>query len=87
MEKVRWNPLKSEWLRITRGASFSDLADHGKLLGTRHHPTRTHQHMMLFEYRGYIWLVPFVEDEKGRFLKTLYPSRKYTKLYKRGVLL
>lgn len=79
--------MKSEWLRITRGVSFSDLTDHGEFLGTRHHPTRTHQHMMLFKYRGYIWLVPFVEDQKGRFLKTLYPSRKYTRLYRRGVLL
>ena len=87
MEEARWNPLKNEWLRITRGASFRDLTEHGKFLGTRHHPTRVHQHMMLFEYRGYIWLVPFVKDRKGNFLKTLYPSRKYTKLYRRGVLL
>ena len=87
MEELRWNPLKSEWLRVTRGASFSDVVDHGKLLVTRDHPTHTHQHMMLFEYRGYIWLVPFVRDRKGRFLKTLYPSRKYTKLYRRGLLL
>ena len=38
MENARWNPLKNEWLRITRGASFSDLTEHGKFLGTRHHP-------------------------------------------------
>ena len=87
MENVQWNPLKNEWLRITRGAAFSDLTEHGKFLGTRHHPKRSDQSMMLFEYRGYVWLVPYVRDLEGKFLKTLYPSRKYTKLYRRGVLL
>ena len=87
MENARWNPLKNEWLRITRGASFSDLTEHGKFLGTRHHPEHPNQSMMLFEYRGYVWLVPYVRDREGKFLKTLYPSRKYTKLYRRGVIL
>ncbi len=36
----------------------------------------------LFEYRGYIWIVPYVEEADYIFLKTLYPSRKYTRLYK-----
>lgn len=87
MEGLRWNPLKNEWLRITRGASFDDLTDHGKFLGERHHPMRAGQEIMLFEYRGYVWLVPYVRDQRGKFLKTLYPSRKYTKLYRRGVRL
>ena len=87
MEGLRWNPLKNEWLRITRGASFNDLTDHGKFIGIRNSPTRAHQEMMLFEYRGYIWIVPYVMDRTGKFLKTLYPSRKYTKLHRRGVLL
>jgi hypothetical protein len=25
--------------------------------------------------------VPFVDDENERFLKTIFPSRKYTKIY------
>ena len=86
MEKARWNSLKNEWLRIARGVSFSDLTNHGRLLSTRRHPNRADQRMMLFEYRGYVWVVPYVRDRKGKFLKTLYPSRKYTKLYRRGVM-
>ena len=86
MKGLRWNLLKNEWLRITRGASFSDLTDHGKLLGTKRHPKRADQWMMLFEYQGYVWLVPYIRDRKGKFLKTLYPSRKYTTLYRRGIL-
>jgi len=87
MRGVRWNILKNEWLRMTRGASFNDLLEDGKFLGTRDHPTRANQELMLFEYQGRIWLVPFVREQKGRFLKTLYPSRKYTRLRRRGVLL
>ena len=87
MEELRWNPLKNEWLRMTRGVSFEDLIDHGKFLGERHHPTRPGQEILLFEHRGYIWLVPYVSDRRGKFLKTLYPSRKYTKLHRRGIRL
>jgi len=38
---------------------------------------------MLFEYKGYIWVVPFVKANGEIFLKTLYPSRKYTKIYRK----
>jgi hypothetical protein len=86
MERARWNPLKNEWLRITRGVSFKKLIDHGKLLSTRRHPKRANQRMMLFEYQGYVWVVPYVRDRRGKFLKTLYQSRRYTKLYRRGIM-
>lgn len=39
---------------------------------------------MLFEYKGQIWVVPYAAEGEDIFLKTLYPSRKYTKLYQRG---
>ena len=87
MEGLRWNLVKNEWLRLTRGVSFSDLTDHGTFLGTRRHPTRPNQQIMLFEYQGRVWAAPFVKAQQGNFLKTLYPSRKYTKLHKRGKLI
>jgi hypothetical protein len=31
--------------------------------------------------RGYAYLVPFIEDEEGKFLKTIIPSRKTTREY------
>ena len=86
MKGLRWNPVKNEWLRITRGMSFDDLTNHGTFLGSRYNPARAGQEMLLFEYRGYVWLVPYVNDRSGKFLKTLYPSRKYTKRYRQGVL-
>jgi hypothetical protein len=42
--------------------------------------------MMLFECKGYIGIVPFVESGDELFLKTLFPSRKYTQLWKEGRL-
>ncbi len=38
---------------------------------------------MLFKHRGYIWVVPYVESQEEIFLKTMFPSRKYTKLCKK----
>ena len=80
---VKWNILKSERLKRTRGVSFEEIIK-GKLIAVKKHPRKEYQNIMLFEYKGYIWVVPFVEDGNEIFLKTLYPSRKYTKAYKKG---
>ncbi len=86
MPEIRWNPLKSERLKRTRGASFEDILT-GDLIGIKQHSKKLHQNIMLFEYNRYIWLVPYVVESNGDiFLKTLYPSRKYTKLYKKEKL-
>jgi hypothetical protein len=42
------------------------------------------QQIMLFVHKGDVWVVPCVESDESVFLKPLYPSRKYTALYKRG---
>ena len=86
MAVLHWNPVKSKWLQMTRGASFEDLVERGKFLGMWDHPTRVHQRMMLFEYEEYVWAVPYVATTDGRFLKTLYPSRKFTRLQRMGRL-
>ena len=80
MKFVRWNLLKSERLKRTRGASFEEII-HSKLVAIKRHPKREYQDIMLFQYKGYIWIVPFVKSNSEIFLKTLYPSRKYTKIY------
>lgn len=36
------------------------------------------------ELNGYIWIVPYVKHGNEIFLKTLYPSRKFTKKWIRG---
>ena len=86
MKELWWDALKSERLKRARGASFEELLQ-SKLVGVKQHPRQEHQKIMLFQHRGYIWIVPFVETEHEIFLKTLYPSRKYTRLYRRGEML
>ncbi len=82
MKEIRYSQLKSERLKRTRGASFEDIIS-AELLGVKHHPKREGQSIMLFRYKNYIWIVPYVEEKDYIFLKTLYPSRKYTKIYKK----
>lgn len=85
MRELRWNLLKSERLKRTRGVSFEDIIQ-ARLVAVKEHPTRAHQQIMLFERQGYSWVVPFVAQGEEIFLNTLYPSRKYTQRYHRGEL-
>lgn len=82
MKEIKWNPTKSSRLKRTRGVSFEEILA-SKFIDICDHHNRLHQKVMLFEYKNYLWVVPFVETETEVFLKTLYPSRKYTKLYKK----
>lgn len=82
MKEIKWNALKSKRLKRTRGASLEEIIT-GKLLDIQDHPKRENQRIILVEYKGYIWLVHFIESSNEIFLKTLYPSRKYTKIYRR----
>ena len=81
MREIRWSVVKSERLKRTRGVSFDELIQ-SKLVAIKKHPKREDQNIMLFEHKAYIWIVPYVENEDMIFLKTLYPSRKYTKLFR-----
>ncbi len=83
MRLIKWNILKSERLKKARGASFEEII-RAKFIGVKRHPKKEYQEIMLFEYKGYIWVVPFVKSRDELFLKTLYPSRKYTKIYRKG---
>jgi len=85
MKEIKWNILKSDRLKRTRRVSFEDIIG-SELIAVKKHPKKEHQNIMLFKYKRYIWIVPYVEDEESIFLKTLYPSRKYTKLYREGKL-
>jgi len=86
MRDIRWNLLKSKRLKKTRGVSFEDIL-RGRVIAARRHPKKKNQNIILFEYKLYIWVVPYIIDENGDiFLKTLFPSRKYTKIYRREKL-
>lgn len=85
MVDIRWALSKSEELKRKRGVSFEEII-RAKLIAVEEHPSRSHQRILLFELKGYIWVVPYVARGEEIFLKTLFPSRKYTKKWKRGEL-
>lgn len=85
MAEGRWDPAKSVELKLERGVSFEDILS-ARLVAVLEHPSRLNQRIMLFERQQYIWVVPYVIRGDEIFLKTLFPSRKYTKAWKEGAL-
>ena len=58
--------------------------ERGDILDVVDHPNRArypNQQILVVEIDGYVYLVPFVENDEGRFLKTIIPSRKATRDY------
>lgn len=83
MKAYKWDEKKNQKLKQTRGVSFEEILD-SKFIGAERHPKRDNQIVLLFEYKNYIWIVPSVVEEEYIFLKTLFPSRKYTQKQKKG---
>jgi hypothetical protein len=82
-----WDDAKNAKLRKERGIGFEDVVFHierGDLLDILEHPRPDRyagQRIFVVRREDYVYLVPFVEDERTVFLKTIIPSRKATKEY------
>jgi uncharacterized DUF497 family protein len=84
-----WNEDKNTLLKQTRNISFEEIVLcilEGRVIKVMDHPNKkkyVNQKLYLIEYNDYIYVVPFLinEKEKEIFLKTIYPSRDYTKKY------
>ena len=87
MKIFNWNTQKNEILKRERNLCFEDvlLAIHeDRILTILQHPNNQKykdQKIFVIEIANYAYLVPFVENEKEVFLKTIIPSRKATKDY------
>ncbi len=84
MKYFDWDEEKNQKLKDERGIGFEDIVtaiDEGRLLVTLDHPKRENQKIYIVNIEDYAYMVPFVEDEEKKFLKTIYPSRKMTKKY------
>ncbi len=87
MKYFDWDEAKNDILKKERNISFEIIIIQivvGKLLDVLEHPKQKkykNQKLFVVEYEGYVYLVPFVEDEEKIFLKTIIPSRKATKKY------
>ena len=87
MKPINWNPTKNQQLIAERGISFEDIVfciQQGRLLDDVEHPNSNKypgQRIFVVNIDDYIHLVPYVENRKEIFLKTVIPSRKATKQY------
>ena len=82
-----WSDEKDSLLRRERGVSFQDVIYHisqGDVLALSDHPNvekYPNQRIMYVRMNDYVYMVPYVENDSGLFLKTIIPSRKATKHY------
>lgn len=84
-----FNIAKNLKLKQERGISFEEVIlaiANGYLLDILEHPNKekyNNQKIYVVNIDDYIYLVPFVEKEHTLFLKTIFPSRKFTKKYRK----
>jgi uncharacterized DUF497 family protein len=87
--KFEWDAEKNEWLKKERGVSFEQIIFHlsqGDLWKVADHPNQEEypsQKIYFVIVENYIYLVPHVREETQIFLKTIIPSRKATRDYKK----
>jgi hypothetical protein len=86
-----WDQEKNLSLKKERHISFERVVvaiEEGHLIDTIEHPNSEkygNQLIMVVDIEDYAICVPCVPDGQGNyFLKTLFPSRRYTRLYKLG---
>lgn len=85
---------KNRLLVNERNISFEEIIaalNNGRLLDIVEQPSQSkhpNQKAYIVQVNNYVYMVPFVKkDEQTIFLKTIFPSRKAKKLYKkRGIL-
>ncbi len=87
--RYEWNPEKNELLKKERNISFEQIVFHlskGDVWKVSEHPDKDNypgQKIFFVIVDGYIYLVPYVVGKEITFLKTIIPSRKATKSYKK----
>ena len=90
MKYFSWNEEKNKFLKEERQISFEDVVfyiEQGFLPDLLEHPNQEKyqgQKIFVVQIDEYAYLVPFVEDEREIFLKTIIPSRNATKKYLKG---
>lgn len=82
---ILWDEAKNKKLKEARGISFEDVAQlilDKKYLAVLENPIHPEQMIFIVSYKAYTYVVPFIIDaEDNIVLKTIFPSRKFHKLY------
>ena len=87
MKSFDWSDEKNRQLQKERGISFEKITfyiESGNLLAVLKHPNPRkykNQKIAVVDIDGYAYAVHYVETEEVIFLKTAFPSRKYTKQF------
>lgn len=82
-----YDEQKNLKLKKDRGVCFDDVIvaiKNEKILDIiPHHNKKEYpnQMILIIEINDYVYLVPYLEEEDLLILKTVFPSRKFTKLY------
>jgi uncharacterized DUF497 family protein len=88
MYEFTFDPEKNKKLIKERNISFEEvicLINENKLIDVLDHHNKQeypNQKIYVIDVEGYIYLVPFEKIGDRIYLKTIFPSRKYTKQYK-----
>jgi uncharacterized DUF497 family protein len=83
--RIIWDDEKERKLIAERGLSLEAFAS--LILKKEYHeilknPSRPEQKVFVIPYLGYTYVVPFfIDDKQNIVLKTVFPSRKYHKIY------
>lgn len=88
MKEIIWDSRKAKILgeNSDRDVTFERCVvaiENGDILDIIENPARGGQSLFILDIEGYAYVVPYVEDEKALYFKTVYPSRRYTKKYLR----
>jgi len=91
MKYFDWSEEKNLKLQAVRGISFEEIVlaiTQGGVLDDIAHPDQKkypNQKILVVEYDGYAYLVPYIEEKERYFLKTIYPSRKASRKYLKNI--
>ncbi|OGD55804.1 hypothetical protein A3E73_00310 [Candidatus Beckwithbacteria bacterium RIFCSPHIGHO2_12_FULL_47_17] len=86
---IEFNEEKNLLLRETRGIGFEEAIkaiNNGNILDDRQHKNikkYPKQRIIVVKIKNYVYAIPYIFNQKKRsiFLKTVYPSRVFTKKY------
>ena len=81
-----WNDEKNNILQEERNVCFEDVVlafNENRILDILKNPSKNFQDQfsLVVKISNYVYLVPFVKNWTTFFLKTIYPSRKYNKIF------
>jgi len=82
-----WNEEKNNQLKKERSISFETVVlkiEEGCILDVLEHTNKEkykNQILIIINIDEYAYVVPAVKEKEYWFLKTIFPSRKYTDLY------